>query len=256
VTHKAHRRPPVPEDIALLAKALGENEVEYVMIGGAAMLLHGFPRMTRDIDLFLPVDPKNNRRLLHALKALPNSRAALAELRPKYLDEGFSTSVEGEIAVDLLYVAAGKKYSDLRSHVQHINFEGVSVATLDVDGMLISKNTPRESDIPDRIKLEKLRNAIFDAEMHRRRDAVVSLHGHASGAVRLFAAMAKLAMESATDSPVNWKRVEDQVLAAAGQDSSMDIHEVVDALCRYSPGAVSPGRQAKLRKLANRTARP
>lgn len=155
------RRPPTPGDLTLLAKALRDNGVEYVVIGGAAMALHGFPRMTRDIDLFLPVDRKNNARLLKALQAVPNSQAALAQLNPKYMDQGYSTAFEGDIAIDLLYVAADKTFADLRQHVERIDLDGVPVWTLDVDGMLISKRTTREKDVPDRLKLERLRNALF-----------------------------------------------------------------------------------------------
>jgi predicted nucleotidyltransferase len=59
VSEARERRPPTDGDITLLAKALRDHGAEYVIIGGAAMALHGFPRMTRDIDLFLPVDPQN-----------------------------------------------------------------------------------------------------------------------------------------------------------------------------------------------------
>ncbi|MBK7005910.1 MAG: hypothetical protein IPH37_12905, partial [Burkholderiales bacterium] len=37
---------------------------------------------------------------------------------------------------------------------------GVPVVTLDVDGMLQTKRTTRETDIPDRLKLERLKNAL------------------------------------------------------------------------------------------------
>jgi predicted nucleotidyltransferase len=181
------RRPPTPGDITLLAKALSDNGVEYVMIGGAAMALHGFPRMTRDIDLFLPVDAENNRRLLRALKAVPNSKAALAELRPQYMDQGYSTAFEGDIAIDILYVAADKTFADLRQHLQRIDLGGIPVWTLDIDGMLISKKTTRESDVPDRLKLERLKNALLEIERKRREDGLATLGEDPSAAAQFFA---------------------------------------------------------------------
>jgi hypothetical protein len=54
-------RQPNQSDLLGLAQALAAFDVEYVVIGGAAMALHGFARMTKDIDLLLPVDPANNR---------------------------------------------------------------------------------------------------------------------------------------------------------------------------------------------------
>jgi hypothetical protein len=37
-------RPPTAEDLVLLATALEKFKVNYALIGGAAMSVHGFPR--------------------------------------------------------------------------------------------------------------------------------------------------------------------------------------------------------------------
>lgn len=153
-------RQPNQSDLLRLAQALAAFDVEYVLIGGAAMALHGFARMTKDIDLLLPVDPANNSRLLNALESMPQNAEALAQLRPEWMDKGHSTALEGEICIDLLYVAASKSFEELRQHIQTVELNGVPVVTLDVDGMLHTKRTTRESDIPDRLKLERLKNAM------------------------------------------------------------------------------------------------
>ena len=153
-------RQPNQSDLLTLAQALAAFDVEYVVIGGAAMALHGFARMTKDIDLLLPIDPLNNSRLLRALESMPQNTEALAQLRPEWMDKGHSTALEGEIYIDLLYVAASRSFAELRHHVQTVVLNGIPVVTLDVDGMLETKRTTRESDIPDRLKLERLRNAM------------------------------------------------------------------------------------------------
>jgi hypothetical protein len=142
-----------------LAQALQLAQVEYAVIGGAAMALHGFPRMTKDIDLLLPISASNNARLLQAFSSLPATAEAVKDLRTEWMDKGFSTALESEIFVDLLYVAASTSFEDVRAHIQTVMYQGVPVVTLDVDGMLLTKRTTRESDVPDRIKLERLRNA-------------------------------------------------------------------------------------------------
>ena len=147
-------------DLLSLVQALADFDVEYVLIGGAAMALHGFARMTKDIDLLLPVDPANNIRLLRALESMPQNTAALKELRLEWMDKGHSTALEGEIYIDLLYVAASRSFEELRKHIQTVMLNGVPVVTLDVDGMLQTKRTSRETDIPDRLKLERLKNAM------------------------------------------------------------------------------------------------
>lgn len=155
-----NQRQPAPDDLSALAGALAAHGVEYALIGGVAMAVHGFSRATKDIDLLLPVDADNNARLLQALASIPGNAEALAALRPEWMNKGHSTALEGQIFVDLLYVAAGQSFENLKAHVQTVKFNGVSVVTLDVDGMLLTKKTTRESDVPDRLKLERLRNAL------------------------------------------------------------------------------------------------
>jgi hypothetical protein len=153
-------RQPNQSDLLKLAQALAAFDVEYVVIGGAAMALHGFTRMTKNIDLLLPVDPANNSRLLRALESMPENTEALTQLRPEWMDKGHSTALEGEIYIDLLYVAASRSFEELRQHIQTVVLNGIPVVTLNVDGMLQTKRTPRESDLPDRLKLERLKNAM------------------------------------------------------------------------------------------------
>lgn len=51
------RRPDFTNFIAGLARALRERHLPFMLIGGQAVLLHGTPRLTEDIDVTLGVDP-------------------------------------------------------------------------------------------------------------------------------------------------------------------------------------------------------
>ncbi len=53
-----------------LFACLEKNEVKYVIIGGVAAILHGVPRMTGDIDIFIEADLENAERMLATLKEL------------------------------------------------------------------------------------------------------------------------------------------------------------------------------------------
>ena len=134
--------------------------MDYAVIGGIAMALHGFPRATKDIDLFLPIAPENNKRLLAALETIPESRKVLHELKQEWLDQGFSTAADGDISINLLFVAAGHSFEELRPHLQMVTFDGIPIRTLDIDGMLMTKQTSRDTDIPDRERLRQLRDAL------------------------------------------------------------------------------------------------
>jgi hypothetical protein len=48
-------------------RSFQRHEVKYVLIGGIAAILHGVPRATFFLDIFIEVTPDNAQRLLNAL---------------------------------------------------------------------------------------------------------------------------------------------------------------------------------------------
>jgi len=44
--------------------------VEYILIGGVALILHEMERLTRDMDVFIKNTPENNERLQEALQSV------------------------------------------------------------------------------------------------------------------------------------------------------------------------------------------
>ena|SRR3972149_2393214 len=54
--------------------ALEKEKVDYVLIGGFAMVLYGMPRATQDIDIFIKHREENIERLQKALYAVFNNK--------------------------------------------------------------------------------------------------------------------------------------------------------------------------------------
>jgi hypothetical protein len=50
---RGYSRAPELEDLLSLCQALNAEGVRYVLIGGFAVILHGFVRATKDIDLLV-----------------------------------------------------------------------------------------------------------------------------------------------------------------------------------------------------------
>jgi nucleotidyltransferase AbiEii toxin of type IV toxin-antitoxin system len=62
---------PVPDgDLDRIFAALDASGARYLVVGGVAVVLHGHPRFTADLDLVLALDPDNLSRALPALEAL------------------------------------------------------------------------------------------------------------------------------------------------------------------------------------------
>ena len=67
----ASRPPPdFAAFIARIARELTGRQLPFMLIGGQAVLLHGQPRLTEDIDITLGVDPGHLQRLLDVCVAL------------------------------------------------------------------------------------------------------------------------------------------------------------------------------------------
>lgn len=56
--------------IAELLHSLSEGQVQYVLVGGLAVQLHGFMRSTFDVDLVLAMDDENLARFIAVAKQL------------------------------------------------------------------------------------------------------------------------------------------------------------------------------------------
>ena len=66
-----------------LFKALNVHEIDYLLIGGLAMNLHGVPRMTMDVDLMIALDHRNISKLINCVNELglrPNVPVKLEDL--------------------------------------------------------------------------------------------------------------------------------------------------------------------------------
>jgi hypothetical protein len=62
--------PPTATDFRALVEALTDQQVEFVIVGGVALVVQGAPRTTADLDICYARDPANLERLSGALLPL------------------------------------------------------------------------------------------------------------------------------------------------------------------------------------------
>ena len=56
--------------VEAIVTALNEARVKYLIVGGLAVIAHGYERLTKDVDLVIALEPSNISRGLHALLAI------------------------------------------------------------------------------------------------------------------------------------------------------------------------------------------
>lgn len=146
-------RPATLEDLKRLLQALDEHGAEYLLVGAYALAAHGYQRATADIDLLVPGLAEAGKRIKQALLTLPDGVAA--EFDPAWLEEGGTVRIADAFIVDLLVNANGHRYEELLPHAVTGEIDGIPVRTLDLEGLLLTKQTMRAKDEQDRLMLER-----------------------------------------------------------------------------------------------------
>ena len=58
------------DDVRTILRALNDAEVRYLIVGGLAVVLHGYVRFTQDIDLVIQLERENVLRAMNAFTAI------------------------------------------------------------------------------------------------------------------------------------------------------------------------------------------
>lgn len=145
---RGYSRAPELEDLLKLCKALNAENVRYVLIGGFAVILQGFVRGTKDIDLLVEASPENVRRLKRAMAVLPDN--AIDLIADDEIEKYGVVRIADEIVVDLLQSACGVDFAraaDGGIETKVVN--GVPIPVARKELLIETKQTVRPSDATD-----------------------------------------------------------------------------------------------------------
>ena len=141
-------RPPDDEDLAGLCRQLNDRGARFIVIGGFAVIMAGYPRTTGDIDLLIDADLDNEAKVFDALATLPDG--CVRELRPGEVSKYVVVRVADEILVDLMAKASGIDYQEASESVVVREICGVSIPFASPELLWRMKSsTHREKDRGD-----------------------------------------------------------------------------------------------------------
>jgi len=154
--HPLESRPPTLEDFINLCKQLNSKNVKYIVIGGMAIIQHGFVRATEDIDLLVDASAENEKKIKDALFYLPDK--AVKDLNSGDIDSYSVVRIADEIVIDLMKSAGGIDYNKASTSIIMVDIDGVSIPFATIDLLWRMKQTAREKDELDRLFLaEKIK---------------------------------------------------------------------------------------------------
>jgi predicted nucleotidyltransferase len=155
-----YSRPASLTDLKVLINSLNENDVDYLLIGGYALFAHGYHRATTDIDVLVPATRDAGDKIRQALMVLPDQAAK--DIDPAWFEEGENIRVADAFVVDIMLNAAGETYETLKQFAEMLDLDGIPVRTINLEGLLRTKQTMRDKDMADRIVLERALEALHD----------------------------------------------------------------------------------------------
>jgi predicted nucleotidyltransferase len=142
------------QDFKEFIKSLNDHEVHYLIVGGYAVALHGHPRYTKDIDVWIWISEENAERMMAALEQFGFGSLGLqAEdfLAPdQVIQLGYPPA-----RIDIITSLVGVDFEACYASRVQIDIGGVAVNFIDVENLRKNKRaTGRLQDLADLESLE------------------------------------------------------------------------------------------------------
>ena len=127
------------------------------MIGGIATVLHGVPRATFDLDIFIEATSDNANCLLEALAESGLGTAALTNAEQILKNE--ITIFKDRVRIDVQTSTPGLNFKDAWERRETMNYQGQEFYVVSVEDLISSKRASgREVDLDD-IRLLELKDS-------------------------------------------------------------------------------------------------
>jgi hypothetical protein len=143
------------EDWIELCKLLSAHGAEFLLVGGQAVIAHGYPRLTKDLDLWVRPTVETGEKILAALLEF----GAPPALDPKQFENARTMIVLGRdpFRVDLLTSIPALEFESCWARRETVTLEGVPLPLLSKADLITNKKASgRPQDIADVAALEAL----------------------------------------------------------------------------------------------------
>jgi predicted nucleotidyltransferase len=141
---------PFREFIELLEK----NQVRYLIIGGYAVSVHGYPRYTGDLDIFIAIDADNSRGILKTFRDFGFTDLEMEE--SDFLETDTIVEIGREpLKIQVMNEISGVSFEEAETAKIMVSVDGMKVPFISLE-MLIKNKLSTKRD-KDRIDAEILR---------------------------------------------------------------------------------------------------
>jgi hypothetical protein len=143
------------KDFREFIELLNAHDVAYLIVGGYAVALHGYPRYTKDLDVWIKISEKNAIHIITALRQFGFSNEALSEndflKQESFVQLGYPPN-----RIDIATSCDGVEFEECFSNKEEITIDGIKANFIDLEHLKINKKASgRPQDLADLDNLSK-----------------------------------------------------------------------------------------------------
>lgn len=138
-----------PQDFSEFLKLLGEHRVEYLLIGGFAVSIYGYPRTTADMDVWVSRRRTNTERLVKCLREFGFDTP---DLKPELFDDPNRIVRMGvaPMRIEILTEIDGVDFDDCAARAEIQLLGGIEINVISLADLKTNKRASgRPKDLDD-----------------------------------------------------------------------------------------------------------
>lgn len=139
----------LPPDFRELLRLLNLKRIKYLVIGGYAVALYGYPRATGDIDIWIAISDDNAQKIVEALKEfgfnIPQLKKTLFLEKEKNIRMGVPP-----LRIEILTSIDGVKFSECYKNKKTIAIDNIKINFISLGDLKKNKKASgRYKDLDD-----------------------------------------------------------------------------------------------------------
>ncbi len=139
-----------------------KDKLDYIVVGAVALVIHGMPRSTLDIDIYVPAREETLRRLFQIADSLglgseQRDIVEIGHLPKLYVNQWICFSYKGQDVLDIFF-AEEKKFSKLYQNSEQRRDKDIVIRVASLNDLRIMKKaSARPQDLADLKFIEEVR---------------------------------------------------------------------------------------------------
>lgn len=139
-------------------KIMIKHKVNFMLIGGYAVIFYGYGRTTKDIDIWLEPENRNKENVINALREFGISEESLERIEKlDFRNAQMFYFGEKPRRIEFLTKISGVKFKDSIGEMNYLSIEGAKIPIIDYKHLILNKMlSDRMKDKADVEELQRI----------------------------------------------------------------------------------------------------